>query len=444
MGHGAPIPVSTKLQRIAELARRRPGEALTTLAHHIDLAFLEEAFRRTRKDGAVGADGQTAPEYAANLEGNLRSLLDGFKLGTYKAPPVRRVHIPKGKGKTRPIGIPTFEDKVLQRAVQMVLEAVYEEDFLDCSYAFRPGRSPHAALERLRQDVFRAGGGWVIELDIRSYFDQISHGHLRSFLDQRVRDGVLRRMIDKWLKAGVLESGELRYSDEGTPQGGVISPILSNVYLHHVLDVWFTQDVRPSLGGLASLVRFADDAVLVFAKEADARKVLAMLPARFEQYGLTLHPDKTRLLDFRSPGRSDVPTRKGGPPAAGGTARSFDFLGFRLYWGKSRKTGRWVVKEKTSPQSFTRSLHKVGEWLKRSFHLPIPVQHRSLCRKLIGHTNYFLRPGNAEAVSRFRHEVGCLWRKWLGRRHRRGRLSWDRFNRLLQRYPLRLSSSPSG
>ncbi len=443
MGHGAPIPVSTKLQRIAELARRRPGEALTTLAHHIDLAFLQAAFKRTRKDGAVGVDGQTAAEYAEHLEDNLQSLLDGFKLGTYKAPPVRRVHIPKDKGKTRPIGIPTFEDKVLQRAVQMVLEAVYEQDFLDCSYAFRPGVSPHAALDRLRQNVMRTGGGWVIELDIQSYFDKISHGHLRSFLDQRVRDGVLRRMIDKWLKAGVLESGQLRYSDEGTPQGGVISPILSNIYLHHVLDVWFTQDVRPALRGTASLVRFADDAVLVFATEADARKALAMLPIRFEKYGLTLHPDKTRLLDFRSPQRGDVPPRKGGPPATGGTARSFDFLGFRHYWGKSRTSGRWVVKGKTSPKSFSRSLHKVGEWLKRSYHFAVAEQHRSLCRKLIGHANYFKRPGNAEAVHRFRHEVGCLWRKWLGRRHRRGRLTWDRFNRLLQRYPLRLSSSQS-
>ncbi len=252
--------ISTKLQRIAELARQRSGVALTTLAHHIDSEFLGEAYRRTRKDGAAGVDGQTAKEYAEQLEANLAALLDRFKSGDYRAPPVRRVHIPKGDGsKTRPIGVPTFEDKVLQRAVTMVLEAIYEQEFLECSYGFRPGRSAHQALQAVWKGLMRMGGGWVLEIDIKSFFDTVDHGHLRSFLDQRVRDGVIRRMIDKWLKAGVLEDGSVSYPDEGTPQGGVLSPLLANVYLHEVLDRWFERDVLPRMRGRAFLIRYADD-----------------------------------------------------------------------------------------------------------------------------------------------------------------------------------------
>src|SRR5829696_433501 len=232
-GTPSPDPISTRRQRIAELARRSPQAALTTLAHHIDIDWLFEAYRRTRKDGAAGVDGQTATDYAVDLGGNLRSLLDRAKSGRYQAPPVRRVHIPKGTGsETRPIGIPTFEDKVLQRAVTMVLEAVYEQDFLACSYGFRPGRSAHDALRDLWRELMGLGGGWVLEVDIRSFFDELDHDHLRTFLDRRVRDGVIRRAIGKWLQAGVLEEGRLKHPVTGTPQGGVISPVLSNSYLH--------------------------------------------------------------------------------------------------------------------------------------------------------------------------------------------------------------------
>jgi group II intron reverse transcriptase/maturase len=234
--------------------------ALTTLAHHIDVDFLREAYRRTRKDGAPGVDRQTADEYAQNLEANLQALLDRFKSGTYRAPPVKRVHIPKGDGsKTRPIGIPTFEDKVLQRAVAMVLEAIYEQEFLDCSYGFRPNRSAHQALDALWKTLTEMKGGWVLEVDIKGFFDSLDHGHLRGFLDQRVRDGVLRRAVDKWLKAGVMEAGVLTHPDAGTPQGGVVSPLLANVYLHEVLDRWFETQVRPRLVGRATLIRYADD-----------------------------------------------------------------------------------------------------------------------------------------------------------------------------------------
>lgn len=255
-GTQSPPDISTRLQRIAELARREPKVVLTALAHHIDIEFLREAHRRTRKDGAVGVDGETAASYAANLDENLRSLLDRFKSGTYFAPPVRRVHIPKGDGsKTRPIGIPTFEDKILQRAVAMVLGAIYEQDFLDCSYGFRPARSTHDALQALWDGLMKMQGGWVLELDIEKFFDTMVHEHLRTFLDRRVRDGVLRRTINKWLKAGVLEAGELHYEDAGTPQGGVVSPLLANVYLHEVLDTWFESEVKPRLQGYAFLIR---------------------------------------------------------------------------------------------------------------------------------------------------------------------------------------------
>jgi RNA-directed DNA polymerase len=252
--------VSTRQQRIAELAKQAPQMGFTSLNHHLDLMWLHEAFWRTRRDGAAGVDGQTAADYEADVRGNLQRLLDRAQSGTYRAPPVRRVHIPKGTGtETRPIGIPTFEDKVLQRSVVMVLEAIYEQDFLDCSYGFRPGRSAHQALEALWQNVMAIGGGWILDVDIRKFFDTLDHAHLRELLAQRVQDGVLQRLIGKWLNAGVLEDGEITFPEQGTPQGGVVSPLLANVYLHYVLDVWFERDVKPCLRGRAFLIRYADD-----------------------------------------------------------------------------------------------------------------------------------------------------------------------------------------
>src|SRR5215813_4591519 len=270
--------ISPRLTRIAKLAKDKPGVPLWTLAHHIDVNWLREAFRRTRKDGATGADGVDAETYGKQLEVNLRSLLERAKSGAYRAPPVRRVHIPKGDGvQTRAIGIPTFEDKVLQRAVAMVLEAVYEQSFHDFSYGFRPGRSAHQALANFRHAAMGMGGGWIVEVDIKKYFDTIDHGHLQAILRQRVRDGVLLRLIGKWLNAGVLEGNELSYPEEGTPQGGVISPLLANVFLHEVLDVWLEREVKPRLHGRATLVRYADDFIIVFSREEDARRVLDVL-----------------------------------------------------------------------------------------------------------------------------------------------------------------------
>jgi len=292
--------LSTNRQRIAELARTKAGTALSSLHHVIDLEWMKEAYRLTRKDGAPGIDGVTAADYEANLEANLLDLLERIKSGRYVAPPVRRVYIPKADGSDRPLGIPTFEDKVAQRAIVMVLEAIYEQDFLPCSFGFRPGRSAHQALIALRLAFMgRQGLRWVLDVDISKYYDTIQHDHLRAFLDRRVTDGVIRRMIDKWLKAGVLECGLLHHATEGTPQGGVVSPVLANIYLHHVLDQWFEQDVRPRLKGNSIFVRYADDSVMAFEVLEDARRVLAVLGKRLARYGLTLHPDKTRLVDFR-------------------------------------------------------------------------------------------------------------------------------------------------
>jgi group II intron reverse transcriptase/maturase len=350
--------ISTKRQKIAALAAKEPKPVLTTLAHHVDIEWLGEAWRQTRKSGAPGVDGMTAEQYAERLEENLASLLDRFKTGRYRAPAVRRVHIRKeGTSKTRPIGVPTLEDKLLQRAVLMLLEPIYEQEFLDYSYGFRPRRSPHQALEVLWRGLMDIGGGWVVDLDIQSFFDTVDHATLRSFLDQRVRDGVVRRAIGKWLSAGVMEEGAVWYPEEGTPQGGVISPLLANIYLHEVLDVWFHRDVRPRLRGRAFMVRYADDAVLAFEREDDARRVLAVLPKRFGKHGLMLHPEKTRLVDFRRPGRS----------TDSGKRRSFDMLGFTHFWGRSRK-GNWVVYRKTASQRFSRALKRLGRWCRKFRH----------------------------------------------------------------------------
>lgn len=420
--------ISPKLQRVAELAKVMPQGTLTTLAHHMDLDLLLEAYRRTRKDGAVGVDGQSGREYAETLEENLRGLLERAKSGTYHAPPVRRVRIPKGTGaKTRPIGIPTFEDKVLQRAVAMLLGAVYEQDFRSCSYGFRPRRSAHQALQVLWETVMRTQGGWVLELDIEDFFGSLDHQHLRGILRRRVRDGVVLRLIGKWLRAGVLEAGTLTYPEAGTPQGGVISPLLANVYLHVVLDEWFEDVVRPRLRGAATLVRFADDAVLVFAREEDARRVAAVLPKRLARYGLTLHPEKTRLVAFQQPRSS----RRG----MGTRAGTFDFLGFRHYWSHSRR-GYPIVKRHTAQDRMTRALRAIRRWCRAQRHLPVATQHRELRRKLQGHDADYGITGNAPALERYRYEVRRIWRKWLDRRSNRARMGWDRFRLLLERYPL--------
>ncbi|MGC2333534.1 MAG: group II intron reverse transcriptase/maturase, partial [Candidatus Acidiferrales bacterium] len=312
---------------------------LTSLHHLIDREWMLEAYRLTRKDGAPGIDGVMATEYEANLEANLDDLLARIKSGLYIAPPVRRHYIPKADGTKRPLGIPTFADKVAQRAILLLLEPIYEADFLPCSYGFRPGRSAHDALRALRNGFMEHGLRWVVDVDISKYFDSIDHTHLRRFLDQRVTDGVVRRMIDKWLKAGVLEKGVLHRMTGGTPQGGVISPLLANIYLHYVLDEWFERVARPRLKGRCQLVRYADDVVIAFEDHMSGKRLLKVLGKRLDRYGLLLHPTKTRFVDFRFK-RPD-----GRHPATAGT--TFNFLGFTHVWGQSKK-GKNVVRQITA------------------------------------------------------------------------------------------------
>jgi RNA-directed DNA polymerase len=425
--------VSTKQERIAALAKQSPQMAFTSLAYLMDIDWLKEAYRRTRKNGAVGVDGVTAAEYEQDLEGNLQRLLDRAKSGTYRAPPVRRVHIPKGGSstETRPIGIPTLEDKVLQRAVVMLLEPIYEQDFLDCSYGFRPRRSAHQALKSFRSQLMNCRGGYVLEVDIRKFFDNLDHGHLRRFLQHRVRDGVLLRLIGKWLKAGVMEDGSVSYPDSGSPQGGVVSPLLSNVFLHYVLDLWFEQDVKPRLRSHAFLIRFADDFVIGFRDGRDARRVMEVIPKRFGKYGLTIHPTKSRLVPFRRPSLWAKGDR-GGPDKPAGT---FDLLGFTHYWGRSRK-GHWVIKLKTAADRFSRALRSIDSWCRAHRHLSIKEQQQTLNAKLRGHYAYYGVTGNSGALTRFLREVEHRWRKWLNRRNRIRSMHWDKFRKLLGRYPL--------
>lgn len=420
--------ISTRLARIAELARNHPDRAFRSLHHAIDVEWLREAYRRTRKGGAMGVDGQGAKDFAMNLEANLQSLLDRFRTGAYRAPPVRRVHITKADGRsTRPIGIPTFEDKVLQRAVAMLLEAIYETEFHPGSFGFRPGRNAHDALESLRNGLMSMRGGWVLEVDIKSFFDTLDHGALRQFLDRRVTDGVVRRAIDKWSKAGVLDGGELTHPDQGTPQGGVISPLLANIYLHEVLDRWFESDLKPRLRGRSFLVRYADDFVLVFEREDDARKAYDVLPKRFGKYGLTLHPDKTRLVRHTRPSyRDDDPGEGPG---------SFELLGFNHHWERSLK-GYWVIKRTTMRSRFTRAIRAVRQWCRLNRHRPIAEQSHALGKKLQGHYGYYGITGNFEALARFMREVEKAWHKWLSRRSQRSYIPWPDFARILKRHPL--------
>jgi len=422
----SPANLSTKRRWIAELARHKPGEALTSLHHVIDLEWMRKAYELTRKDGATGIDGVTADAYDAKLEENLLDLLNRIKSGRYKAPPVRRTYIPKADGSRRPLGIPTFEDKVAQRAIVMVLEAVYEQDFRSCSYGFRPNRSCHDPLRELYKVITWQRQHWVLDVDIRKYFDSIPHHQLRAFLDQRVTDGVIRRMIDKWLKAGVLEEGHLQHVTEGTPQGGVISPMLSNIFLHNVLDDWFERDVRPRMAGECTLVRYADDFVMTFKYRRDAKRVLEVLGKRLARYGLTLHPEKTRFVDFR-PERAEVHPECKAPP--------FDFLGFTHTWAKSRK-GKNVVRQRTAKSRLARALAAVNEWCRTNRHKLVRWQHARLSLKLQGHYASYGITGNTRQLDRYRTEVTRLWRKWLARRTRSNWLPWERFKRLLARYPL--------
>ena len=412
--------VRTRQEHIAYVAEKYTDSPLTTLGHHMDMLWMQEAFSRLKRDSAPGVDGVTVAEYAMNLESNLAELLELAKSGRYRTPPVKRAHIPKNEKETRPIGMPTVADKVLQRAVAMLLEPIYERDFLDCSFGFRPRRSAHQALDVLREALTGMNGGWVLDVDIRSYFDSIPHSQLHEILRRRVKDSVILRLLSKWLRAGVQADGIVTVSEDGTPQGGVISPLLSNIYLHTVLDVWFEGVVCPRLKGPAKLIRFADDFVIVFQRQEDAQRVLEVLPKRFGKYGLTIHPEKTCLVDFRHPW--DCKKKP----------ETFDFLGFTHYWGKTRKGG-FCIRKKTASKKLRRSLQGIHVWCKKHRHKKLAWQHQHICQKLQGHFAYYGVTGNYASLADFRDHALCIWRYWLNCRSRkRDGMSWKRFNSLLQ------------
>jgi group II intron reverse transcriptase/maturase len=376
--------MSTEESQIAERARKYKQEALTNLHQYIDEKLLQESYRNLNKNSSPGVDGKYWHDYSLESQFRIPELLVEFKSGKYKAPPIRRVYIPKGKTGRRPLGIPTIEDKILQESVRRILTPIYEEDFKPFSYGFRSRRSAHQAIEYMFKEVSFKGLHYIIDADIKNYFGSINHGILREFLDHRVKDGVIRKMIDKWLKAGIFEDKQLSYPTEGTPQGGLISPLLSNIYLHYVLDEWFSEQIQPLLSGKSFIVRYADDFVLGFEKASDAERVMEVLPRRFEKYKLELHPGKTKIINLISKrGEGD---------------RSFDFLGFTHYLGKSRK-GKAILKRKTSKKKLTVAIGKTQDWIKHNRHSKLNILIPELNAKLRGHSNYYGITFNSKGVN---------------------------------------------
>lgn len=413
----------SSLQRIRELATKDPGMVFTSVAHKIDLDMLARSFKKIRKSKAAGVDKKTAKEYAGNLDENLYNLYQRLRRGQYVAQPVKRVWIEKEGGKKRPIGIPALEDKIVQKAAETILSTIFEVNFYDFSYGFRTGYSAHMAIKDLWQSCQTMNINWILDADVSGYFDNIDHYQLVEFIKRRVNDGGLIRLIGKWLNAGVMEEGVRSYPEKGTPQGGVISPVLANIFLHYVLDEWFVKEVGPRMEGRCFLIRFADDFVIGFESERDAKKVMEVLPKRFSRFKLTIHPEKTKMVDFRKPFK-----RK----ERGNNERTFEFLGFTHYWGKSRK-GRFVVKRKTIGKRMCRFIKSIWQWCRRNRHKPLEEQYRDLSHKLRGYYQYYGIIGNYDVLKTVRWLTKRAWRYWLSRRSNKGRMSWDKFEKSILR-----------
>jgi group II intron reverse transcriptase/maturase len=418
--------MSPQLLKVAERARQEPEARFHSLAHLIDVAALGRAYNRLRANAAVGVDGVSKAMYGRTLEANLQDLHRRMRTRRYRHQPIRRVYVPKADGKKRPLGISAFEDKLVQEALRQVLEAVYEQDFLDCSYGFRPKRKAHDALRVLNRLAHTGQVRWVLEADIESFFDSVDHRTLMEMLQKRVPDGSLLRLIGKCLKAGVLDGEELSTPAEGTPQGSVLSPLLANVYLHNALDEWFERQAKPRLRGQAHLIRYADDFVICFERRDDAERVQAVLGKRLGRFGLRLHPDKTRLVRMERPSSGQ---QSGKGPA------SFDFLGFTVHWRRSRKR-RWVIAFKTSTKRLHRALKALTEYCRCQRTVPVHQQHAGLVRRMRGWFNYFGVNGNSRSLQTLRYHVVRAWHKWLNRRSQRRRLNWERFADLLRTFPL--------
>ena len=409
------LTVSTKLARIAEQSKRDATWVFTTLAHLMDEGFLTEAFYQLRKDAAAGIDEMTVTEYEVNLGGRIADLHRRLVAREYRAQPARRVWIPKGDGGQRPLAILVLEDKIVQRAVAMLLEAIYEPHFCGFSYGFRREHSAHQALTCLRQQCLELGINWIIDADIRKFFDTISWAQLRAILQKRVNDGAILRLIGMWLHVGVLEAGQVVNQETGTPQGAPISPILANIFLHTVLDEWFQGQVRPRMGGNCLLVRYADDFVMGFSLKSDVERVYKVLPKRFERYGLSIHPEKSRMVQFSRPY-----WKRGKGPG------SFAFLGFTHYWAKTR-SGGWTIKRKTQGKRTSRFLSGIADWCKEHLHEAIGEQHRILSAKLRGHYQYYGVRGNFKMLEVAYEHTQVMWKKWLGRRNSMNRMNWEKF-----------------
>jgi RNA-directed DNA polymerase len=417
--------MSLELQKVAERARREPEGKFNSLCHLIDEEALARAYRRLRKDAAVGVDGVTVESYGQDLGHRLRDLHERLRTKRYRHQPIRRMHIPKGDGRTRPIGISATEDKVVQGALREALEAVYEQDFLDCSYGFRPGRSAHDAVRALNRAAEYGQTGWILEADIVSFFDSIDRKRLLEILQARVPDGSMLRLVGKCLHVGVLDGELYSKPSTGTAQGSVLSPLLGNIYLHHVVDVWFEREIMPQLSGAATLVRYADDLVIALDHQHDAVRVMNLLKERLQSFGLTLHPEKTRLVPFGRPPRGHVGKGPG----------TFDFLGFTWYWRRTR-AGRWSVSCKTRTARLVKAITAVYDFCRRHRHESVQSQHAGLCRRLRGHFNYFGVNGNGRSLQALREQALRSWFKWLRRRSQRHRLTWKRYRDLLRTYPL--------
>jgi len=422
---GAP----SALERIRQAARRDRKTRFTALLHHVyNLDTLREAYFCLKRNAAPGVDGQTWRVYGETLEMNLQHLSDRLKRGAYRAKPVRRVYIPKADGRQRPLGVTTLEDKIVQRATVEVLNIIYETDFLGFSYGFRPERSAHHALDALYTGLLTRKVNWVLDADIRGFFDAINHEWLVKFVEHRVADRRVVRLIQKWLSAGVLEDGTRTHSEEGTPQGGSASPLLANIYLHYVFDLWVQQWRHRHARGDMIVVRFADDFIVGFQHKSDAERFLAELRERFRKFNLELHPDKTRLLEF-GPFAAENRRRKGR-----GKPETFNFLGFTHICGKKRSNGRYTVLRQTIAQRLQAKLGAVKAELRRRWHDPIPAVGQWLRLVVGGHIRYYGVPMNSQALSVFRFRVGWLWYRALARRSHKGRVPWDRMRRLIEQW----------
>jgi group II intron reverse transcriptase/maturase len=416
--------VSPGLDRVRHAARQRKKERFTALLHHVTVDLLRDAFLALKRRAAPGVDGLTWQDYEAELEGNLQGLHIRVQRGTYRALPVKRRFIPKPDGKQRPLGITALEDKIVQRAVVMVLSAIYEEDFLGFSYGFRPGRSQHDALDALAVGIGTARVNWILDADIRSYFDRIDQSWLVRFLEHRIGDERVIRLVRKWLKAGVLDDGVWSVSETGTPQGAVASPLLANVYLHYVFDLWAAQWRRREATGKMIIVRYADDIVAGFEHEADARRFWDAMRTRFEQFALELHEDKTRLLEF---GRFAATRRQ---RRGLGKPETFTFLGFTFICGKSRR-GAFLLHRKTRGDRMRATLREIKAKLRDRRHDAIPEQGRWLRAVVTGYFAYHAVPTNSRALGAFHHHVTDLWRRSLRRRSQRNALTWTRMSKLV-------------